>query len=115
MTTLTKDHKWGGLNDTLAFGTPDVMSIYGNRLDVAINFAQQEALHAEHFLLDVATKAGLDVTGQSKLLFERFRATGELWGKPSSIAAPTDESMIRLRPGLKVQRDQLGKIEFVPL
>ncbi len=108
-------HKWEGLNDRLAFGTPDVMTIYGNRLDVAINFAQQKALHAEHFLLDVATKAGLDVTGQSTLLFERVRATGELWGVPSSIAAPTDESMIRLRPGLKVQRDQLGKIVFVPL
>lgn len=108
-------HKWDGLNDRLAFGTPSVMRIYGNRLHAAKRFAQHTALHAEHFLLDVATKAGLDVSTHSTLLFERVRATAELWGIPSGIPDPNDETIIRLRPRLKVQRDELGKIEFVPL
>ncbi len=108
-------HQWGGLNDRLAFGTPAVMSVYGSRLDAALKFAQQEPVHAEHLLLDVATQAGLDITGQTHLLFERVRATGELWGIPSGKAVSGDDNIFQFRPGLRVQHDQFGKVEFVPL
>ena len=108
-------HQWGGLNDRLAFGSPESMAIYGNRLDAAMDFAQQEALHAEHLLLNITTTAGLDTTCRTKLLFERVRATGELWGIPSGKAVSGDDNIFNFRPGLRVTRDQFGKIEFVPL
>ena len=110
-----KFHQWAGLNDRLAFGTPDVMSYYGSRLNAAMQFAQQQALHAERFLLHTATQAGLDISGRTNLLFERVRATGELWGIPTGQTVVGNENVFLKRPGLKVQRNQHGIVQFVPL
>ena len=109
-------HRWEGLNDRLAFGSPQVMQVYGNRLKNATSFSQLEALHAERFLLYSAKQAGLNVSGETKLLFERVRATGELWGVPSGHPQPGDDSSIfEFRPGLRVQQGGLGTVEIVAM
>ena len=91
------------------------MQTYGNRLSAAMSFSQHQPLHAERFLLHVAKELDLDITGRTSLLFERVRATGELWGIPSGESTSGDDNVFVKQPGLQVQRDQLGKIQFVPL
>lgn len=109
-------HKWGGLNDRLAFGSPSAMIKYGNRLDVAMQHAQHSSLHAERFLLSMVESAGLNFSSHSQLLFERVRATGELWGLPTGYAVVgDDESFFHKRPGLRLEYDQFNKLEFVTL
>ena len=84
-------HQWGGLNDRLAFGSPSAMIKYGSRLDVAMQYVQHSRLHAETFLLNMMESAGLDFSRHSQLLFERVRATGELWGLPTGYAVVADD------------------------
>ena len=109
-------HKWDGLNDRLAFGVPSVMEVYGNRLQHALNFSATQALHAEKFLLHVIKQAGLNHLGETSLLFERVRATGELWGIPSNDSIHGDDSStFHLRPGLKIQKGVYGTLDIVPL
>ena len=109
-------HRWNGLNDRLAFGSAEVMQVYGNRVKHASTFSQLQALHAERFLLYSAQQAGLNVSGETKLLFERVRATGELWGVPSEHPQPGDDlSVFEFRPGLRIQQGVLGTIEIVSM
>lgn len=92
------------------------MEIYGNRLERALAYSRTKAMHAERFLLHVAKQADLDYSGVTSLLFERVRATGELWGIPSNTSVPGDDSTIfHLRPRLKVQQGALGTVNIVPL
>lgn len=42
--------RWGGLNDRFAFGSPDVATAYGRRLELAEKYAASKPLHSEHFL-----------------------------------------------------------------
>ena len=108
-------HKWNGLNDRLAFGSPSAMIKYGSRLDVAMQYAQHSSLHAERFLLNMVESAGMNFSSHSQLLFERVRATGELWGVPTGYAVVgDDESYFHKRPGLKLEYDRFNKLEFVP-
>ena len=108
-------HKWGGLNDRLAFGRPEAMIKYGNRLDAAMQYAQHSSMHAERFLLHLAESAGLDYTKHTHLLFERVRATGELWGLPTGQPVMgDDDSFFRHRPGLKLQYDQYNMLQLLP-
>ena len=106
-------HKWGGLNDRLAFGSPSIMELYGNRLDHAQTYSSSAPLHAEKFLLHIAKFERLNYSGTTELLFERVRATGELWGIPTQFPVPCSDAI--LRPGIKIEDGPLGKIEFVPL
>lgn len=109
-------HRWQGLNDRLAFGVPAVMEVYGNRLANALIFSDTEAIHAERFLLHTAKQAGLDYSGETSLVFERVRATGELWGIPTNSSVRGDDfSYFHKQPGLKIQKGPLGTIEIVPL
>lgn len=109
-------HQWGGLNDRLAFGAPSVMETYGNRLDHALQYSQVEAMHSERFLLHIAKQAGLNYSGTTSLLFERVRATGELWGLPSnSSILGNDSTVFHKQPGLKVRQGALNEIEIVAL
>ena len=109
-------HRWEGLNDRLAFGAPAVMEVYGKRLDNAINFSDTEAIHAERFLLHTAQQAGLDYSGETSLVFERVRATGELWGIPTNSSVRGDDySYFHQQPGLKIQKGPFGTVGIVPL
>ncbi|DBA72335.1 TPA: hypothetical protein ACH3X2_010576 [Trebouxia sp. C0005] len=106
-------HMWGGLNDRLAFGVPQVMSIYGNRLDMAKSYAKEHPLHSETFLKAAMQQADVECSFSS-IRFARVRATGELWSIWHN-ESDMQNSEPAMRPHLHVITGHHGFAQLEPL
>ena len=74
-------HSWGGINDRFAFGSPNIMEIYGSRYLQVINYALKHTLHSESFLHSILLSNNATIKF-TNILFERVRSNGILWGVP---------------------------------
>lgn len=69
-----------GLNDRFAIGTPEVMQIWGNRIQYALEFVQEtnQTLHPEQLVKYVANREAITVC-RAPVRFVRVRANGLPW------------------------------------
>ena len=88
-TLATPDwHRFGGLNDRLAYGVPAAMAAYGLRGDSLQRFVDSGQMpHAERFLKHCLASQGIAAVA-SRTKFQRVRANASTGETPPSPAGP---------------------------
>lgn len=100
-------HSSGGYNDRFAFGTLDVINLWGNRFDEIFNYCEisRKPLHAERLLKYVCTKNRLSVY-KTGMRASRVRANGSIidfgYVYSTAIVPP-------IKPGIKKLKIKLRK------